>query len=345
MPVTTGFANVAAMSATVDLISLFFQHQANQFAASRGIPPAPAPGAPPLAFADASANDPLAAYAATKPQAAVAASPRNRTWVEGYGSVAHTGAQGAFTGDRRRALGGIGGIGVTVVPGVNLAFTVDQGNTKVEVNSLPQGSLMDVTQLGGMASFDSGPWTLGVAGVYGFGHIRSSRFDTGGEAVASYGTKMWGVITEASYYWQIQSFRVVPKAGFDHTHVSVDSYEEFGGAVPVFGTAQTTDRSRVYGALELGYTVQPATAVYDFSVYGKLYDIVSQRVTPVVASAVVGGFTPVTVPAAIDERLEYATGASVSVRVAAARLYLNYDGRFRRSFDSHGGTVGLEVRW
>ena len=229
--------------------------------------------------------------------------------------------------------------------GVNLAFTVDQGNTKVEVNSLPQGSLMDVTQLGGMASFDSGPWTLGVAGVYGFGHIRSSRFDTGGESVASYGTKMWGMIAEGSYYWQIQSFRVVPKAGFDHTHVSVDSYEESGGAVPVFGTAQTTDRSRVYGALELGYTVQPATAVYDFSVYGKLYDIVSQRVTPVVASAVVGGFTPITVPAAIDERLEYATGASVSVRVAAARLYLNYDGRFRRSFDSHGGTVGLEVRW
>jgi hypothetical protein len=28
-----------------------------------------------------------------------------------------------------------------------------------------------------------------------------------------------------------------------------------------------------------------------------------------------------------------------------ARLYLNYDGRFRKGFDSHGGILGLAVRW
>jgi uncharacterized protein with beta-barrel porin domain len=184
-----------------------------------------------------------------------------------------------------------------------------------------------------------------VAGIYGFGHIRSSRFDTG-ESVASYGTNMWGVIAEGSYYWTSQGFRLVPKAGFDHTHVFVDSYQESGGSVPVVGTAQTTDRTRIYGALEAGYSVQPAATLYDVSVYGKLIDIVSQRVTPVTASAVVGGFTPILVPAALDERLEFATGASLSVRFATlARLYLNYDGRFRKSFDSHGGILGLEVRW
>ena len=348
LPAGTGFANIASSSATFDLVTIFLNHQSRQMAASRTAFAPVGPGGVALAFGDA--NDPLAAYAANVTKAATTAAPatpRYRAWLEGYDSVARTGAQGTFTGDRRNAYGGIAGVGATLAPGVNLGLTIDQGHTSVDVSSLPQKSAMDVTQLGGMLSLDSGPWTLGVAGIYGFGNIRASRIDTGGEAVASYGTKMWGAIVEASYYWSSGGFRLVPKAGFDFTHVSVDAYRESGGVVPVAGSAQTTDRARVYGALELGRTTQAGSALYDFSIYGKLIDIVSQRVGSVIATPIFGGgFAPATVPGVVDARLEYATGAGLAVRFSSlTRVYLNYDGRFRDGYDSHGGTVGLEVRF
>jgi uncharacterized protein with beta-barrel porin domain len=346
---TTAAGNVASSNAVFDMVTIFLNHQSRQMAASRAAFTPAAPSGVALAFGEASSNDPLAAYAAnvTKAAATARAPPRYRAWIEGYDSIARTGAQGAFTGDRRNAYGGIAGFGATLAPGVNFGLTVDQGHTRVDVTSLPQRSAMDVTQLGAMLSLDSGPWTLGVAGIYGFGNIRASRLETAGEAVASYGTKMWGAIVEASYYWSSGGFRVVPKAGFDFTHVSVDSYRESGGTVPVVGSAQTTDRGRVYGALELGRTTQAASAIYDFSIYGKLIDIVSQRVTPVTATPVVGGvFTPVTIPSVVDARVEYATGASFTVRFSSlTRVYVNYDGRFRDGYDAHGGAAGLEVRF
>jgi uncharacterized protein with beta-barrel porin domain len=39
-------------------------------------------------------------------------------------------------------------------------------------------------------------------------------------------------------------------------------------------------------------------------------------------------------------------GASASLSITnTARLYLNYDGRFRSNLTSHQGTLGLEMRF
>jgi uncharacterized protein with beta-barrel porin domain len=347
----TGFANVASASAAQDRVTNFLDHQSRQFAAGRqGITVTPASRVA-LAY-DNVASDarggPFDAYARAGTADAHAAVQRYRGWLEGYGSAARNDAQDAFTGDHRRTFGGIAGIGAAITPDVNIGFSVDQSRTDVDVTAQPQHSKMDVTQLGLLLSANSGPWTFGVAGVYGFGRTHSSRLDAVGESTASYGTKMYGVIGEASYYWFNRDFRLVPKVGVDWTRVVVDSYSEVGGSLPVTGSEQVTERARVYGAVEIGYRTNADARIYDFSIYGKFIEIVSQDVgdlaiTPATAAA---GFVPGVIPGVVDARFEFATGAAFNVRLSSdMQLYANYSGRFRDGYESHAGSVGVEVRW
>jgi uncharacterized protein with beta-barrel porin domain len=288
------------------------------------------------------ASDPLAAYAAAPAQF----NAHYRSWLEGYGSRAHTGAQGTFVGDAHTDLGGIAGIGATLTPNLSVGASVDQGGSKIDVVDGTQHSRIDLTQIGLTAAISSGPWGLGIAGIYGFGHIHSNRIETAGEATASYGTRLWAALAELSYYWSKDNWRVVPKVGADWARTSSDSYAETGGTTPVAGSAQTTERARVYGAIELGYTQIADRTLYDISVYGKIIDIVRQDVDALAVTSLIPGIAPLAVPGVVDARIEYATGATFSVRLTSlVRLYAMYDGHFRSGFDSNGGTLGLEVNW
>jgi len=349
-----GNANLAASSALFDVNDRFL-NSLIQHAGSRSAVWSDAAGNSsladrfsPLAYG---ANEPSRGKASDNPLAAYAAAPappdpRYRTWFEGYGSRSHTDAQGTFNGDTRRVFGGVAGIGYTLAPGVSVGASVDQGHTKTDVNGGTQSSRMDMTQIGVNAAFYSGPWTLSVAGVYGFGRIHSARLESLGEAAAGYGTHMWGAIAELSYYWSSGHWRVVPKAGFDGSLGTTDAYVESGGTTPVSGSAQTTKRARAYAALEVGYTNNLNNKMnYDISVYGKVIDIFSQDV-PALLVTPLSGATAFLVPGLNDARVEFATGASLGVRLASnMRVYVNYDGRFRSDFDSHAGMAGVEFRW
>jgi hypothetical protein len=84
--------------------------------------------------------------------------PRFRTWGEGYGISATSGAQGPFVGDQRQTWGGVAGIGARLAPGVNVGFSVDQSRTAIDVPLAFQSATLDLTQLGFNASVDKGPW-------------------------------------------------------------------------------------------------------------------------------------------------------------------------------------------
>jgi uncharacterized protein with beta-barrel porin domain len=331
-------------------MTYFLDHQTRQMAAGRQQPQLLPARRLSLAYGDTAAaarSDPLAAYASVnKAPPSPPAVQRYRGWFEVYGSAANTGPQDTFTGDRRTTFGGIAGVGAAIVPDLNIGFTVDQSRTDVDVKVLPQGSRMDVTQLGVMLSANSGPWTYGVAGIHGFGETHSSRFDTGGEATAAYGMKMWGVIGEASYYWSKQDFRLVPKAGVEWTRVAADPYVEAGGAVPVAASGTVTERSRVYGALEIGQRTQTATQIYDASVYAKFIEIITQHVGALMVTPMAPGFAPAVTPGMLDARFEFATGTNFTAKVnSSLQLYAEYNGRFRSGYESHAGTLGASVRW
>jgi uncharacterized protein with beta-barrel porin domain len=269
--------------------------------------------------------------------------PRFRTWFEGYGISARNDAVGDFAGDRRKTIGGVAGFGARVAPGINLGFSVDQSRTDIDVPLALQSATIDLTQLGVHATVDKGPWTWAIAVVHGFGDIHSSR-DTGfGFATAGYNAKLDGVLNELSYYWDSDQSRIVPKASLEYVRARTGSFQEFGGLDPVFATASTVERMRVMIGAEVGHYWIIDRKVFDVSAYGKFVNNVVQNFGDVTVSL---GTQSLTLQGIGESQYGADAGASASLSLTnTARLYVNYDAKFRSAMQSHQGTVGVEVKW
>jgi uncharacterized protein with beta-barrel porin domain len=270
--------------------------------------------------------------------------PRYRSWGEVYGLSVTTDPQGVFFGDKRRILGGVVGVGARVAPGINVGFSVDQSHTQVDVPLALQSATIDLTQLGFTASVDKGPWTWALALVHGFGDIGSSR-DTGlGIARAGYGTRLDGALTELSYYWDLQQqSRIVPKLDLEYVRATAGSFQEIGGLNPVSATGSTLERARVMLGTEIGHYFIFDRKILDLSGYGKFVDNFSQSFSSVVVSL---GPQAISVQGIGESRYGADAGASASLLLTnTARVYLNYDGKFRSQLQSHQGTLGLELKW
>jgi uncharacterized protein with beta-barrel porin domain len=274
----------------------------------------------------------------------VTEAPRYRSWGEVYGLSVTEDPQGVFFGDKRRILGGVVGVGARVAPGVNVGFSVDQSHTQVDVPLALQSATIDLTQLGFNASVDKGPWTWAIALVHGFGNVGSSR-DTGlGIATAGYGTKVDGALTELSYFWDLQQqSRIVPKIDLEYVRSTTGSFQEVGGLNPVSATGQTLERALAMVGAEVGHYFIFDRKILDLSAYGKFVDNFSQSFSSVVVSL---GPQAIGVQGIGESRYGADAGASASLMLTnTARVYLNYDGKFRSQLQSHQGTLGLELKW
>jgi uncharacterized protein with beta-barrel porin domain len=269
--------------------------------------------------------------------------PQFRTWGEAYGISARTSAQGNFAGDQRQTWGGVAGLGARIGPGVNVGMSVDQSRTAIDVPLALQSATLDLTQLGFNASVDKGPWTWAVALVHGFGKINSSR-DTGfGTAGAGYTAEIDGALTELSYYWNMDQSRIVPKAALEYVRASTGSFQEVGGLDPLMATGTTVERSRVLLGAEVGHYWIFDQKILDLSAYGKFVDNFSQNFGSVTVSL---GPQSITVQGIGESQYGADAGASASLSLSnTARLYINYDGKFRAATQSHQGTVGVELKW
>jgi uncharacterized protein with beta-barrel porin domain len=269
--------------------------------------------------------------------------PPFRTWGEGYGISARTDAQGNFLGDRRQTWGGVAGIGAQVAPGVNLGLSVDQSRTAIDVPLALQSATLDLTQIGFTASVDRGPWTWAIALVHGSGQIGARRETGFGIASAGYGAQIDGALTEISYYWSMDQSRIVPKAAFEYVHSSTDPFQEVGGLNPVTATAATAERGRILAGAEVGHYWIFDGKVFDLSAYGKFVDNVSQTFSSVTVSL---GPESIALQGIGESRYGADAGASASLSLSnTARLYINYDGKFRAALQSHQGTIGVALKW
>ena len=269
--------------------------------------------------------------------------PQFRTWGEAYGISARTSAQGNFAGDQRQTWGGVAGLGARIGPGVNVGMSVDQSRTAIDVPLALQSATLDLTQLGFNASVDKGPWTWAVALVHGFGKINSSR-DTGfGTASAGYTAEIDGALTELSYYWNMDQSRIVPKAALEYVRAATGSFQEVGGLDPLMATGATVERSRVLLGAEVGHYWIFDQKILDLSAYGKFVDNFSQNFGSVTVSL---GPQSITVQGIGESQYGADAGASASLSLSnTARLYINYDGKFRAATQSHQGTLGVELKW
>jgi len=269
--------------------------------------------------------------------------PRYRTWFEGYGISVRTDAQGDFVGDKRRTFGGVAGFGARLAPGVNLGFSVDQSHTDIDVPLALQSATLDLTQLGFSGSVDKGPWTWAFALVHGFGKVRSSR-DTGlGLATAGYRAAVDGALTEISYYWTKDQMRIVPKGALEYVRATSVAFQEVGGLDPLNVGSTALSRARVMIGAEIGRYFIFDQKILDLSAYGKFVDNFHQNLGSVQVSL---GTQSIVVPGIGESRYGTDAGASASLSLTnTARLYVNYDGKFRNELTSHQGSVGFEYRW
>jgi uncharacterized protein with beta-barrel porin domain len=324
LPSPTSINADASAGATVtDLGSSFLERLGNQ--ATNG-------------FGSALRNNPAGDGASESTEA-----PRFRTWGEAYGISSTTGAQGSFVGDNRTTYGGVAGIGARIAPGVNVGISVDQSHTSIDVPLALQSATLDLTQIGFNASVDKGPWTWALAVVHGFGKINSSR-DTGfGFAIAGYNAEVDGALTELSYYWSSDQSRIVPKAAFEYVRATTGSFQEIGGFDPVMASGATAERSRFLLGAEIGHYWIFDRKIFDLSAYAKFVDNVEQNFSSVLVSL---GPQSITVQGIGESRYGADAGASASLSLSnTARIYLNYDGKFRSSMQSHQGTLGVEFKW
>jgi uncharacterized protein with beta-barrel porin domain len=268
---------------------------------------------------------------------------RYRTWFEAYGISSTNSAVGDFVGDRRKTWGGVAGIGARIAPGFNVGFSVDQSRTDIDVPLALQSATIDLTQLGFNATLDKGPWTWAVAIVHGFGKINSSR-DTGfGMATAGYNARLDGAISELSYYLDKDQSRLVPKAALEYVHARTGSFQETGGLDPLSVTGATVDRMRVLVGAEVGHYWIFDQKIFDLSAYGKFVDNVMQNFSN---TTVTLGTESLTLQGIGESQYGADAGASASLSLTStARLYVNYDAKFRAAMQSHQGTVGFEVKW
>jgi uncharacterized protein with beta-barrel porin domain len=269
--------------------------------------------------------------------------PRFRTWGEAYGISARTSAIGDFVGDRRRTVGGVAGFGLRIAPGANMGFSVDQSHTAIDVPLALQTATLDLTQFGFNASVDKGPWTWAFAAIHGVGYVNSRR-DTGfGIASAGYTARLNGVLTELSYFWSFDQSRIVPKAGFEYVRSSTAPLQEFGGLDPVLATGASAERAKILVGAEIGRYWIFDQKILDLSAYGKFIDNVAQNFSDVTVSL---GAQSITVQGIGESRYGADAGVSASLSLSnTARLYINYDGKFRAAAQSHQGTFGVEFKW
>jgi uncharacterized protein with beta-barrel porin domain len=269
--------------------------------------------------------------------------PVFRTWGEAYGISAKTEAQGDYVGDNRSTFGGVAGLGARIAPGVNVGISVDQSDTAIDVPLALQSATLDLTQIGFNASVDKGPWTWALALVHGFGTIDSRRQTLLGVASAGYNAQIDGALTELSYYWSSGQTRIVPKAALEYVHATTGAFQEVGGFAPVAATATAAERARILIGAEVGHYWIVDGKIFDLSGYSKLVDNFEQHFG---SSTVSLGPESITVQGIGESQYGVDAGASASLSVTnAVRVYINYDGKFRASMQSHQGTLGIEYKF
>ena len=271
------------------------------------------------------------------------AEPLYRTWAETYGIRARTAAQGTFVGDKRGTLGVVGGIGATVAPGLNVGFSADQSQTWIDVPLALQTATLGMTQLGINASYSNGPWTVAMVAVHGFAQISSNRTTLLGGAHANYRGSIDGVLGELNYTYSFSQSRIVPKLALEYVSARTDRFSEAGGLNPVTVADGHGERARVLAGAEVGHYWIIGQQAIDVSAYGKFVDNFVQNMGAVQVSL---GNNAISVQGIRESRNGADAGAAASwILSNAARLYANYDGRFRDGYQAHQGTLGVELRW
>jgi uncharacterized protein with beta-barrel porin domain len=121
------------------------------------------------------------------------------------------------------------------------------------------------------------------------------------------------------------------------------SFQEIGGLDPLMASGASVERTRILLGAEIGHYWIFDQKILDLSAYGKFVDNIAQNFSSITVSL---GPQSITLQGIGESRYGADAGASASLSLSnTARLYLNYDGKFRAAMQSHQGTLGVELKW
>jgi uncharacterized protein with beta-barrel porin domain len=111
----------------------------------------------------------------------------------------------------------------------------------------------------------------------------------------------------------------------------------------VLATSASAERMRLLIGAEIGRYWIFDRKVFDVSAYGKFVDNLVQNFSDITVSL---GSQSITLQGIGESRYGADAGAAASLSMTStARLYINYDAKFRAAMQSHQGTVGVEFKW
>jgi uncharacterized protein with beta-barrel porin domain len=103
------------------------------------------------------------------------------------------------------------------------------------------------------------------------------------------------------------------------------------------------ERARLLVGAEIGHYWIFDQKIVDLSAYGKFVDNFVQNFSNVTVSL---GSQSITLQGMGESQYGADAGASASLSLSnTARVYLNYDAKFRAAMQSHQGTLGVEFKW
>ena len=135
----------------------------------------------------------------------------------------------------------------------------------------------------------------------------------------------------------------MPKAGLEYVRSTTAAFQEIGGLNPVTESATTLERSRLLLGAEIGHYFIFDQKVLDLSAYGKFVDNFAQNFGSILVTL---GPQSISVAGIGESQYGADAGAAASLSLTnTARLYLNYDAKFRANLQSHQATLGFEYKW
>lgn len=270
---------------------------------------------------------------------------QGRGWAEAYGIRARTDAWREVPGDRRDAHGFAGGVSYVPVPWLMLGFGIDQGRVDVVVPAAVERANIDLTQVASVARISNGPFALALSATYGFGSVDTTRAFLAVSS-ASYDVRLWGVLAEASYRFDLGPWHVVPKAGADYVRVEGDRFSEIG-LLGLIARPTDTNRSRAFAGIEVGRAFAIGEVAWlDLSSSIRAVTVLdgAERTLPVAFAAAPNIGLTIRGNEARGTGIDLGAQARLGVTPNIG-LYAAYNGQFHSHHRSHAATAGLKVVW
>ena len=201
-------------------------------------------------------------------------------------------------------------------------------------------------QAGGYVDYAAGALDVDLTAAYAHGKYRNTRTinvtSINRVANASFSGNLVKVIGTVGYNADLGGIKLRPFVGVDYSSGHINGFTETGaGALNLSVNRISTRRTDALVGLDLSSS--PTATVSPYGRVAYRYDL-KRRLNPISASFNGNSASGFTVSSLNSSRSEFDIDAGLNFNVSpTAALFAGYEGRLRKSYTSHGASVGFRL--